>query len=246
MAITKASSSAVAPAAKGDLVVGNATNDSGVLAVGSTDQVLTVDSSTATGLKWATASALPSQTGNSGKYLTTDGSAASWGTVATGGMTLLSTTSFSGTSTTISSINQSYINLVVIIENWYKSSSGDWPAMQWNGQTGGEYSSSSFQQNTTTGGLNGQTGQSICRISPNQFDTSATGSIIQITFPSYSAVTPNVPFWVCQTSPNANYGTFGFGNYSATGNAAALTSITLRSGTLSNNNNGTIKIYGVK
>jgi hypothetical protein len=57
MAITKASSNAVAPAAKGDLVVGNATNDSGVLAVGSTDQVLTVDSSTATGLKWATPAA---------------------------------------------------------------------------------------------------------------------------------------------------------------------------------------------
>ena len=53
MPISKASSSAVAPGAKGDLVVGNATNDSGVLAVGTTDQVLTVDSSTATGLKWA-------------------------------------------------------------------------------------------------------------------------------------------------------------------------------------------------
>jgi hypothetical protein len=57
MPITKASSNAVAPAAKGDLVVGNATNDSGVLAVGSTDQVLTVDSTAATGLKWATVSA---------------------------------------------------------------------------------------------------------------------------------------------------------------------------------------------
>ena len=54
MPISKASSSAVAPAAKGDLVVGSATNDSGVLAVGSANQVLTVDSSTATGLKWAT------------------------------------------------------------------------------------------------------------------------------------------------------------------------------------------------
>ena len=54
MPISKASSSAVAPAAKGDLVVGNATNDSGVLAVGTANQVLTVDSSTATGLKWAT------------------------------------------------------------------------------------------------------------------------------------------------------------------------------------------------
>lgn len=57
MPITKASSSAVAPAAKGDLVVGNATNDSGVLAVGTANQVLTVDSSTATGLKWAAAAA---------------------------------------------------------------------------------------------------------------------------------------------------------------------------------------------
>jgi hypothetical protein len=54
MPITKASSNAVAPAAKGDLVVGNATNDSGVLAVGTANQILTVDSSTATGLKWAT------------------------------------------------------------------------------------------------------------------------------------------------------------------------------------------------
>ena len=54
MAITKATASSVAPAAKGDLVVGSATNDAAVLSVGSANQVLTVDSSTTTGLKWAT------------------------------------------------------------------------------------------------------------------------------------------------------------------------------------------------
>jgi hypothetical protein len=54
MPITKATASSIAPAAKGDLVVGSATNDASVLSVGSANQVLTVDSSTATGLKWAT------------------------------------------------------------------------------------------------------------------------------------------------------------------------------------------------
>ena len=43
--------------------------------------------------------AVPSQSGNSGKYLTTNGSATSWGAVASGGMTLLSTlNTTSGTS----------------------------------------------------------------------------------------------------------------------------------------------------
>jgi hypothetical protein len=56
MAITKATASSIAPAAKGDLVAGSATNDAAVLGVGANDTVLTADSSTATGLKWAAVS----------------------------------------------------------------------------------------------------------------------------------------------------------------------------------------------
>ena len=93
MPITKASGQAVAPAAKGDLVVGSATNDAAVLGVGSADQVLTVDSSTTTGLKWATPSA--------------------------GSLTLLSTTSLTGTSVTISSISQAYTHLQIFVDNPY-------------------------------------------------------------------------------------------------------------------------------
>lgn len=92
MPITKASGQAVAVAAKGDLVVGSATNDAAVLGVGSANQVLTVDSSTATGLKWATP--------------------------ASGGMTLISTTDMSGSSSfTLSSIPSTYEDILIIIRN---------------------------------------------------------------------------------------------------------------------------------
>lgn len=75
--------------AKGDLLVGSAADTLSKLAVGSADQVLTVDSSTITGLKWATPAA--------------------------GGMTLISTTTLSGATTTISSIPQTYESLLCII-----------------------------------------------------------------------------------------------------------------------------------
>jgi len=47
---------------------------------GNSGKYLTTDGSTTS---WATVDALPSQTGNSGKYLTTDGSDASWAVLDT-------------------------------------------------------------------------------------------------------------------------------------------------------------------
>lgn len=77
--------------AKGDLLAGTADNTIGRLAVGSNDQVLTADSSTATGLKWASSG---------------------------GALSLLSTTTLSGASTTVSTISGSYINLYIEIINF--------------------------------------------------------------------------------------------------------------------------------
>ena len=60
------------------------------LAVGANDTILTADSTTATGLKWAAGA-------------------------AGGGMILLSTTSLTGATTTIAGINQTYKSLVMVI-----------------------------------------------------------------------------------------------------------------------------------
>jgi hypothetical protein len=75
--------------AKGALLSASAASTPGVVTVGANDTVLTADSSTATGLKWATPAA--------------------------GGMTLLSTTTLSGATVTISSIDQTYNRLVAFV-----------------------------------------------------------------------------------------------------------------------------------
>jgi hypothetical protein len=69
--------------AKGDLLVATSADTPGKLTVGANDTVLMADSSTATGLKWSAYDPLPSQSGNSGKFLTTNGTATSWGAVST-------------------------------------------------------------------------------------------------------------------------------------------------------------------
>jgi len=53
--------------------------------------------------------------GSSGQVLTVTGGVPSWATTSAGGMTLLSTTTLSGATTTISSIDTSYTNLQIII-----------------------------------------------------------------------------------------------------------------------------------
>jgi hypothetical protein len=70
----------------GDIYYASAANTPARLGIGSTDQVLKVTAG------------IPA-----------------WATAAAGGMTLLSTTTLSGTSTTISSINQTYKDLFVIV-----------------------------------------------------------------------------------------------------------------------------------
>ena len=96
--VTITNSMATAIDAKGDLVPGTGADTFARLAVGANNTVLTADSTTATGLKWATPSS--------------------------GGMTLISTTTLSGSSTTLSSIPGTYTNLFLYIKDFIPSSAG--------------------------------------------------------------------------------------------------------------------------
>ncbi len=74
--------------AKGDIFVASANDTAAILSVGADGYLLTASSTATNGITWAAAPvSLPSQTGNGGKYLTTDGSTASWATITTDPLT---------------------------------------------------------------------------------------------------------------------------------------------------------------
>jgi hypothetical protein len=99
--------------AKGDLISATAADTPARLAVGANDTVLTADSTTATGLKWAAVSA--------------------------GGMTELASGSLSGTSVTISSIPTTYRDLRLVIRDFVPSVDNDFLYGRVNGSSSAVY-----------------------------------------------------------------------------------------------------------
>lgn len=84
--------------AKGDIIAASAADTAARLAVGANDTVLTADSTTATGLKWATPSS--------------------------GGMTQLASGTLSGSAVNITSIAGTYIDLRLVIRNFQPATDG--------------------------------------------------------------------------------------------------------------------------
>lgn len=215
MPISKASSSAVAPGAKGQLVVGNATNDSGILAVGANGTVLTADSAEATGVKWAAAGG--------------------------GSLTLLSTTNIAAAaSTTVTSIDQTYTNLIVLVEGVSQTNSGDGIRIAPNSvqttYSGVIASSASAPSTTTTTDISIYNGFGIT--------SSNTNNVFLCEIFNYASTTQFKPMTMVSSAIASGnpQGSWAAGAWRST---SAITSIQLWT-YFSFNAAGTIKIYGVK
>jgi hypothetical protein len=190
---------------------------------------------------------LPSQSGNSGKYLTTDGANPSWTTPASGGgLDLLSSTSMTGSSLTISSISQDYDQLVIVINNAYFSSgsNGFYFQLRCNSDTGTNYNWGRTI-NTSGGSYNGGAaiGQTSIQIA-QQGDSSTTNDRLgmYIVIPNYKETIPRI----IRTTSMSRVNDPTFYDLCATyTGSSAIDSLTFFTGT-GTMSDGTIKVYGVK
>jgi hypothetical protein len=199
--------------AKGDLIVGTGAGTFVRQGVGADGQVLTANSAQADGVEWA---ALP----------------------ATSSITLLSTTTLSGSSTTISSINQTYTNLYIVVYGVTNATNNNSFNCRPNSAT-----------TTSWRALDDaiRTGDSdwILTGDSNHPDRTSANNAYALTIYNYAATTFFKPIqWSAyyQGPSSAQQRIFGGGGFRSN---SAVTSILFRSagGDLST---GTVLIYGVK
>ena len=178
--------------------------------------------------------------GTTGQVLTVAGGVPSWATAASGGMTLLSTTTLSGVTTTISSINQTYTSLVGYMFG-VNLAGGDNPMLRPNA-TDNTTNSSLFNVTNTyiddfwylTGTSAGVTGSNANNAWTFQIDNYA----------STTAFKPIQFYGTFAQNPTGNLRSIVGGGAFKSTTAVTSLGITTNSGT--SYSAGTVLLYGVK
>lgn len=200
--------------AKGDLITATAADTPARLAVGANGTYLQADSTTSTGLKW--------------------------GTVSAGGMTLLSTTTLSGTSTTISSISQDYNSLFILCYEVNINANSNFTVDFNNASITASYSGVA---EAVAGSLSG----SPISIRGNQVNIASgnADNVFLLELHNYSTSAGYKPFnfFGQFVKQGGGYSSVNYGGGWAS--STAITSLYFAANT-NTFNGGTIKIYGVK
>ena len=174
--------------AKGDIIAATASDTVARLAVGTNGQVLTADSTTATGLAYTTISA--------------------------GAMTVLASGSLGSGTTTINSISQSYIDLVFCIYN-YTNVSDDLALRFNNDSTANRYAT--VYTGTGGSSLSNTVTQTRMKLEIGYTDNASTNGIFVMQIPQYTFATGvRTVSWTSNTS-DPRRSNLGAGSYQATG-----------------------------
>lgn len=215
-AVTITNSMATAIDAKGDLVAGTGADTFARLAVGANNTVLTADSTTATGLKWATPTS--------------------------GGITLISSTALTGATITFSSIPQTYNALRVILAGVSTTVDGNSITLTYN-SISANYHYAQFGRQGTTQISTGDSNTNNWRINVQGNQAAGTKAVAVIDFPNYTLSNSYVianSLFAQRTSGNVDEVNWSvFCNL----NNEAITSLSF---TGSNFDSGTAYLYGIK
>ena len=185
--------------------------------------------------------------GSTGNVLTVAGGVPTWAAPAAGGMTLLSTTTLSGTSTLISSVNQSYNNLFIIIKNINVSSATNaYVRIEPNSTT----NAVSYSNQFATGGTIATQGDATfpgMPLSYSEYAASNTNNALALEIYNYASTTSHKPFNLSGAYVNTGSATVSINSSGSYRSNTEITEFRVYSGSGSVSfNGGTVLIYGVK
>jgi hypothetical protein len=166
-----------------------------------------------------------------------------WATPSSGGMTLLSTTSLTGATTTISAISGSYVNLVAFIYGVTNATNNGEFRIAVNGSTTGQIYTTRGWDNTNGSYDTGEQG-TYFKVTAKTFTRTDATNFTAVTFFNYASASHNkvISAFGRAVIPSISHVFNTWGSYNAD---TAITSLVF-SNSGGNLSTGTVLLYGVK